>query len=280
MARSTLRQISMIYLLMIPFAGSALAFGVGHVSYTLYLPIWILNAVAMVMASWNLGLHIGQSADTEAGKLARSAFLFIVPWILISMFAGLGPPPTSASAWTDTATEQQVRYFMLVICGVFIALGFTGLRERLQTAGETFYARLSWVIILIAIPLFILNMLYWGFYLTAFFKIQSSTQATTYPDWFQPIRQLFGIISVVEVALTYAATFLLVMAFKKVQWISTLSANLYLGFSSLAFVIIILSAFFTEAFAVPGFAVSIPASPLLMPYFIGIHLLRKAGDPA
>jgi hypothetical protein len=48
--------------------------------------------------------------------------------------------------------------------------------------------------------------------------------------------------------------------------------------SLVAFVLIILSAYLPEPFVTAGFAVSIPAAPFLMPYFIGVHLLRKAGD--
>jgi hypothetical protein len=47
--------------------------------------------------------------------------------------------------------------------------------------------------------------------------------------------------------------------------------------SLLAFVIIILSAFFQEKLSI-GFIVSIPAFPFLMPYFIGVNLLRKTGN--
>ena len=68
------------------------------------------------------------------------------------MFAGLGPPPQTAIEWTATATEQQVRYFMLVICGVFIAFGFVGLRDILKTKGENFYSLLALTAVLIAIP--------------------------------------------------------------------------------------------------------------------------------
>lgn len=269
---------SYIYLLLVPFIASGLGFGVGHVSYKIYLPIWILNTVLMAMATWTLGLHIIQEKYEEEKKLATTTFFLIIPWILISMFAGLGPPPETASDWTDSATEQQVRYFMLVICGVFIAFGFVGLRDKIKIKGESFYSLLSMTAIFIAIPLFVINMLYWGFYLTELFKIQTTTNSTKFPDWFLPIRQLFGLVSVVEVALTYFATFALVAAMRKVHWLSKQSSVLYAIFSLLAFIIIILSAFFKETFEIPGFAVSIPASPFLMPYFIGVNLLRRIGN--
>ena len=269
---------SYIYLLLIPIIASGLGFGVGYVSYKIYLPIWLLNIVFMTLASWKLGLHITQGKNDEENKLAKSAFFLIIPWILISMFAGLGPPPETATEWTASATEQQVRYFMLVISGVSIAFGFVGLRDRIKAEGEHFYSSVGLTAILIAIPLFLINMLYWGFYLTELFKIQTTANSTSFPDWFSPIKQLFDLISVVEVALTYFATFVIVKAMRQVGWINKTSSFFYTLFSLLALTIVILSAFFRETLKVPGFALSIPAFPFLMPYIIGINLLRRVGN--
>jgi len=123
-------------------------------------------------------------------------------------------------------------------------------------------------------------MLYWGFYLSELFKIQPAVNITNFPtnfpEWFLPTNQLFGLISVTEVALTYFATFAVVLAMRKVSWLNKTSSIFYILFSMLAFVIIILSAFFPETFKF-GFAVSIPAFPFLMPYLIGVNLLRQVG---
>ena len=268
---------SYIYLLLVPIITVGLGFGVGHVSYKFYLPIWLLNVVLMTIASWSLGLNVIRLKNEEEKKLAKAAFFLIIPWILISMFAGLGPPPHTAAEWTATAKEQQVRYFMLVICGVSIAFGFVGLRDRLKTKGENFYSLLGLTMILIAIPLFIINMLFWGFYLSELFRIQSTASSTNFPDWFLPTKQLFGLISVTEVALTYLATFTIVLAMRKVGWLTKTSSFLYILFSLLAFVIIILAAFFPKTLEA-GFVVSVPAFPFLMPYFIGVNLLRQVGN--
>jgi hypothetical protein len=269
---------SYIYLLLLPLIASGLGFGVGHVSYKSYLPIWLLNVILMTLASWILGLHAIQVKNAKENKLAKSAFFLIIPWILISMFAGLGPPPETATEWTATAKEQQVRYFMLVICGVFMTFGFVGLGEQLKLKGEDFYSLFSMTTILIAVPLFIANMLFWGFYLTELFEIQTGSNANNFPDWFQPVKQLFGLISVTEVALTYLATLLIALAMSKTGWLSRTHSMVYFLFSLIAFIIIILSAFFPETLKIPGFAVSIPAFPLLMPYFIGVNLLRDIGN--
>ena len=105
-----------------------------------------IECFLMILASWFLGLNVVKQKNEEKSNLARASFFLIVPWILISMFAGLGPPPDTAVEWTATAKEQQVRYFMLVIGGGFIALGFAGLRERLKEEGENFYSPDQWFV--------------------------------------------------------------------------------------------------------------------------------------
>ena len=231
----------------------------------------------MVMASWILGLHI-INKKTEKTHLAAGAFFLIVPWILVSMFFGLGPPPDTATEWVATATEQQVRYSILTVAGVFIALGFNLLKEKLKAEGENYYSLLGFVAIIIAIPLFILDMLFWGFSLTESFKILVSTNSEKLPEWFKPIRVLFGMISLVEVALTYLAITFFAVSMNRIGWLGKTSSKIYIMISLFAFILIVLSAFLPEPFVTAGFAVSIPAIPFLMPYFMGINLLRRSGD--
>jgi DMSO/TMAO reductase YedYZ heme-binding membrane subunit len=271
------RKASRIYLLIVPLMVVIFGFGIGKISYTFYLPIWIINVCLMVISAWILGLHVINKKN-EMRHLALGAFFLIVPWILISMFFGLGPPPETPAGWVETATEQQVRYFMLTIAGVFIAFGFSLLREKLKSEGENLYSLLGFIAIIIAIPLFTVNMLFWGFSLTELFKILVASNTENMPEWLKPIRALFGLISVVEVALTYIAIAAFAVSMKLAGWFSKTESRIYVTISLMAFLIIVLLAFFSEPFVTAGFAVSIPAIPFMMPYFMGINLLRRAGD--
>lgn len=271
------RKTSRIYLLLVPLLVVAFGFGIGKINYRFYLPIWLINVFLMVMASWILGLHVINKKN-EKTHLAAGAFFLIAPWILVSMFFGLGPPPETASGWVATATEQQVRYSMLTVAGIFIALGFALLKEKLKNEGETYYSLLGFIAIIIAIPLFILDMLFWGFSLTESFKLLVSTNTEKLPEWFKPLRVLFGMISLVEVALTYLAITFFAVSMNRVGWLGKTSSKVFILISLLAIILIVLSAFLPEPFITAGFAVSIPAIPFLMPYFMGINLLRRAGD--
>ena len=198
--------------------------------------------------------------------------------MLLSMFAGLGPPPETAEEWIRTATEQQVRYFMLVIAGIFVAFAFVILNGLMKINGEKFFSALSKTSIIIAIPLFIINMLFWGFYLPELFSIQVLSATGKLPEWSLPVRKLFGLVSVVEVALTYLATAFFAISLNKNGWLNKTGSRIYVVLSLVGFLLIMLAAFLPGPVQEIGNIVSIPAFPLLMPYFIGIGLLHKTGN--
>lgn len=83
------------------------------------------------------------------------AYLFLIPWAFIALFGSMEPPPTIAQSWVATATEQQIRYAILLGSSVLFTLGFASLRNQLKRAEEDLYSQLG-------MPLFMLNMNYWG----------------------------------------------------------------------------------------------------------------------
>lgn len=272
------RTLSQVYLILVPFIGTILAFQIGYVSYKMYLPIWLINVALMVMASWILGLRVIILENTEEIKTAVGAFFLIIPFILISMFAGLGPPPETPQGWVDTATEQQIRYFMLAISGVFIALGFTTLKDNLNGRDEDIFSGIGSTLITIAIPLFIINMLYWGFFLPELFIIRVSDLSEVIPAWFLPIKKQFGAISATEVTLTYLASSSLALSLYRTGYFKKIPSFIYVFCGLLAAAIMVISLFLPKPLETVGFALSIPATPFLMSYFIGINLLRNVGN--
>lgn len=232
----------------------------------------------MLTSAWFLGLNVISKNDEEKKQLAFGGLLFIIPWILVSIFFGFGPPPEKAAEWVATATEQQIRYSLLITAGVFIALGFAVLREKLKNSEGDFYSNIGFTVIFIAIPLFIINMIFWGFFLTESFRILVTPGSEKMPEWFMPIRKQFGLISVVEVALTYLATAAFAEALKLAGLFNKTACRVYTIISLFAFLIILLSSFCPEPFITVGFAVSIPAIPFIMPYLIGINLLRRVSN--
>jgi len=118
-------------------------------------------------------------------------------------------------------------------------------------------------------------MIFWGFFLTESFRILTVAGKEQMPEWFLPVRKLIGLISIVEVALTYIATAVIALALKFSGLLNKTACRIYIIISIFAFLIIILSAFCPEPLKTAGFAVSIPAIPFIMPYLMGINLLRR-----
>lgn len=273
MNSGTKQKIAKWYLYLVPATGSALAFGIGHVHYSIYLPIWIINGLIMLTACRWLGFAELQKHELLNRKLMLAGFFFILPWILISMFAGLGPPPETIEGWAATAREQQLRYCMLMIVGVFEVVAFTFLYEGFKHKEGSWMARIAWVCMLVAIPLFLLNMTYWSSYLPQLFQQMHAQGEQVLPVWAQPLRNQFGMISAAEVTLTYLATSVFALALLHSKLFKAGAAWLYMFLSALAGLVMMLSVFFPDSLAIPGFALSIPAFPFLLPYYMGIQFL-------
>ena len=265
------RNLSQVYLSLVPILVSAFALGVGYISYKIYLPVWIINVCLMLTASWTLGLHVIRNHDVEKKHLAIAAFFLIVPWILVSMFFGLGAPPSGKpSEWVATATEQEIRYIMLVIAGVFIAVGFAALREKLKNTAGSFYSMLGFSAIMIAIPLFIVNMIFWSAYVPELYKIMVASGLEKRPEWVNPVREEFNLLALVEVSITYLATAAFAAALRDAGWLTKIASRICIIISLLGFLTVVFLSHYSPF--------TIPAFPFIIPYYIAINLLRRAGN--
>jgi hypothetical protein len=170
------------------------------------------------------------------------------------------------------------KVFITGCCRYFYYFWIFGIERKIKNSEGNFYSIAGNTAILVAIPLFIINMLFWGFFLTESFTLLVTSGSEKMPEWFTPVRKLFGLISVTEVALTYFATAAFAVAFKKSGFLGKSAAIIYIIISGLAFCSIILSACCPKSFNTAGYAVSIPAIPFIMPYFLGVNVLRRLGN--
>jgi hypothetical protein len=260
------RKLSQAYLTSIPPVSAALGFAVGHISYKIYLPVWIVAAFFMATAVWILG---------NKKNLAVNGAFLILPWLFISIFFGMGPPPGTAARWVQQATEQQARYTILTCSGIFMTIGFAILNQQLRKAGEHFYSLLGNTAIMIAIPLFIINMCYWGFFLTASFRFFTEEGSVQRPDWYRVSGDFFYVISIVEISLIYVGTAAFAVSLKKAGLFKPTASRVYIIFCFIGLLLDILPPRWPEPFATLSYLPSIPAVPMIMPYLIGIQLLRK-----
>jgi len=273
------RLFSQIYLCLVPILTIVFGLGVGYISYKIYLPIWLLNVIFMIVAMSSLGAGNYKTANSTNKRLIIAGVFFIIPTLLTSMFFGLGAPPyESAARWMETVTEQRIRYYFLLAAGLFIAFGFAMLSQQLNKAGEDFYALLGSVAILVAAPVFLIDMSFWGFFLTRMYQLMVDTHATKTPEWVLPLRIMFYYVNIFASALVYLATALFALSLKKTQWFKPAACTCYVIISMLFLVLDLLPPTLPEPFATLNFIVSIPAVPFMFPYFIGINLLLLAGN--
>lgn len=272
------RHLSQLYLTLVPILTIVLGLGVGYVSYQLYLPIWLINVALMLIAAWLLGAHVIKTGNSGQKHIAVCALCFIVPTLLSSMFAGLGAPPyESPKLWVSSASEQLTRYYFLVAMGVLIAFGYAILREKLKSTPGNFYALLGFIAIQIAIPMFLIDMSFWGFYLTKLYRMLVASSLEKTPEWVLPLRMQFFYINMIVVALVYLGTAAFAMGLKKAGWFKPVACNIYVYISLIFFILDVLPPTLPEPFATLNFIVSIPAVPFMLPYFIGINLLKTSG---
>ncbi len=274
------RNIAQIYLSLVPFVVTILAFTTGHISYKIYLPIWIINICLMVVAAWFLGAHVIKNNDSEKRHLAIVACLMLAPTLLTSIFGGMGTPPGTIKEWVTTATEQQARFSLLIISGILICFGFILLRDKLRRTAGNFYAQIGFAAILIALPILIFNMSFWHSFAIETYKIKINSVSEKTPEWFIPAVNQVWILSMVEVSLTYLAIAAFVAALQSANWFRKTPSRIYIIISLLAIVCIMLYPLYPGSRVFSGFPYypfMIPAIPFFLIYFIGINLLRKTG---
>jgi len=268
------QKLGLVYLCLVPLIAVATGFGVGHVSYKIYLPIWIFCACLMIAAAWNLGGYHIKSHDQRLKQQATAALMLFAPWLLFSIFAGMGPPAATLQGWVNTAAEQQIRYTILIAGGILFALGSTLLKSKLQAAGENLYSVMAFAAVNLAVPLFIINMAFWGYYLTDAFRVFVQLNASKRPDLYGPTKSLFYVISIAEVLLMYLGTVFFAVSLKITGLFNPVACRYYIIFGLIGMVLVLLPSYWPEPFGTAGYLVAIPAVPFIMPYLIGVHLLR------
>jgi hypothetical protein len=270
------QKLSLAYLWLVPPVTVAIGFGIAPISYKIYLPVWGLNVCLMIISAYHLGVGRLWKRDHPGKQLVITALLLLLPWLLFSIFAGMGPPPSTFLGWVNKAAEQQTRYTILMAGGFLLLLGTTLLKTQLQASGENLYSTLAFATVSIAIPLFMINMAFWGYYLTDAFRLFVAHPAAKHPDWNVPIESLFYVISVAEVALTYLGALFFAASLKITGLLSKGSFRWYLSLSVIAILLVLIPPNWPEPFGIAGYLVAIPAIPFIMYYLEGVRLLKAA----
>lgn len=268
-----------IYLCFIPVLTLILAFALGHIPYKVYIPIWLLNLCIMAGAVRALGAGVFRAVEKDKRYLAYGSSLLILTIGLLSILFGIGAPPGTRQEWVDTATEQKVRFDILLADGILIALGLSLIKLVLQEKGEKLYSQLGYTAIIIAIPLFFINTSFWHSFALESFKIKIASGAPNKPqEWYAPAAQQTWIITIGQVLLTYFTVAMFACSLRQTKVFRRVPAVIYIAFSVVAIVSILLLPLYPDASAFSGFPYypfMIPAVPIMLCYYMGVNILRN-----
>lgn len=159
---------------------------------------------------------------------------------------------------------------------MLITVGLALLANKLRQSGETFSWLLGVLALVIALPLFMASMAYWGSFLIESFTNFPAASVVKRPDWYLSMRALFSWISRVEVALLYSATAAFGLALQSVGWLKSTTCRLHVVFSLVGGLLSVLPSFSVGALDIVTYLVSILAFPFIMPYLMALNLLNLA----
>lgn len=273
---STVRRMSQVFLWLVPFVfWPLLVFAYRRSGSRSYLIGGAIQASVMLLAAWVLGASVIRKGSGEERWISLAGLLLIAPVVMISLFAGLGPPPREPERYLATAVDQEIRYTLLLFAGLLAAGGFVVLRECLRQAGERIYSTLGFAAIIVSTSLFVLYITNDTVVLEA---LRQRAGSGKMPEWWAPLRSHFTIVGDVEVALTYLAIAAFATALRSVGRMGRIASRVVAGVSLIAVPLVALLPLYPSKLALPGFVLGIPAVPFVMPYLIGVNLLRGAGD--
>ncbi|PZR28192.1 MAG: hypothetical protein DI535_07245 [Citrobacter freundii] len=273
MPRQLNRSPAFVYLALVPFITAALGFGIGGFSNYLNIPLWFAHAILMILLFKKISAQA--PAGTAFEPWASVAFLLFLPWVFFTLFAGFGPPPANMQGWNDSALQQQVRYSILAAGGIISAVGFNRLAQQLSHSEGKRFAKAGRLAVFIAIPLYVLNMLYWGFFLTASFHYFIGHGITEKPEWYLSVRDLFYWLASIALALLYLSAALFAVSLKKAGVFKAGASNVYTAFSVFGFIFSLMPPSAPAPLDVIAYLVAVPAIFFILPYLMSINLATK-----
>jgi hypothetical protein len=234
---------------------------------------WLLFA-AIVIAAWLLGVRAIWTGSEQQKRLAHAGGFLIAPFALIALFwVGLGPP------WNATPPENVMRYLVLLVSTIAVSAGFVLLKDVLSDAGERFYSTLGFAAALPAGSAYLI----WMAYVLAAHVVK--VRDGQVPAAMAGFNDMFDILLTLACLLTYLATAAFAVSFGRNRWLGRGATRAYVAASLVAWLFLVMrglsfpdpAALSTPWYTQPGFVAGIPAIPFLMPFWLGVVLLRRAG---
>lgn len=272
---STTRRICFFLLCIAPFMIAPLGAIRALRTTPIHQAVGGLVFLAVGIASWTLGARAILGRDEEPRLLAAAGALLVAPFALIGLlWVGLGTP------WQATRAENMMRYVVLVAGAISVSVALVVLTEALRRAGETFLSTLGFAANMLAGAAYVV---WTSFQLGAYVTMAKGGDV---PPAITVMGAVNDVLLFVACALTYAATAAFAAALGRLRWLGRGAAGAYVGACGIVMAFLMLrglafpdpGASAQPWYTQPGFIAGIPAMPWIMPFLLGVVLLRRAGD--
>src|ERR1700736_6288638 len=270
---NTVRRVSYVFLCIVPFLTFVVAGVHAFRIPGVYQAVGVIYFAAIAIAAWTLGARAIRADAQDRRLLGLAGTLLVTSFALVALlWIGLGAP------WQANAAENQMRYLVLIVMATAIAGGFVMPREALSEAGERFYATLGFAAIMLSGPLYLI----WNIF--AFAAFFGKEHAGEMPAAIVSLRDMMDLLLFVAGFLTYLATAAFAASLGRVQWLGRGAARAFMIVSGVALLFLVIRGVqypdgrATPWYTSPGFIVGIPAVPFIMPFLLGVVLLRRAGE--
>lgn len=274
---NAVRRVSYVFLCVVPLL-NGVAVGVRAFRVPgIYQAVGGAYFAAIVASAWITGASAIVTGGQQERRLALAGGFLLLPSTLIALlWVGLGTP------WQATPAENRLRFLVLMLGSIAVTAGFVMLAQAVREAGERVYSTLGTVFAGLAGA----GYLVWTSFALGAYVMR--VRHGEMPEAVHPISEVFESLQLNVCLLTYLATLTLVACMGQVRWLGRAATRAYVAANAALLIFLVLAAFSYPDPSVsnqpwylqPGFVAGIPAVPWLMPYLLGVLLLRRAGRPS
>lgn len=229
----------------------------------LYLLAGAVYGLLVGAAAWFAGAGAQPINEPLRKKLFGAARRLVAAWSVALLALNMDAPPQGKD-WLASLADQGFRYGFLVTGGLLALWGLAILVSSLRALGQRRLPALGFAVAAVSIALFTLIFTALPLCLTARFE-QEQLGAT--PGWWSSFAAAESTLVLTQKLLLLFATALLVVASRRA------------GLLGRAGFVVLLA--LTALLTVASLLIHLPpAVPLLLPYLLGLLLLKRIGDPA
>ena len=271
---SITRRVSYVFLCLVPFLLFPLV-GVRALRIPgVYQTVGAVLFTAIIIAAWLLGVRAIKGPEGRQ-RLALAGTFLLVPSTLFSLlWIGLASPGEA------TPVENRMRFLVLVVGSIAVMGGFVVLREALHEAGERVYSTLGSAANMLAGAAYLVWMSF------TLGMVVVKVQAGQIPAAVRAVYDVYDILLFFACILTYLTTAAFATSLGRARWLGRGATRAYVIVSFVALLFLVLRGFSypdltassTPWYLRPAFIAGIPAVPWIMPFLLGVVLLRRAGD--